>query len=125
MAGKSRKSNTKDTRGGKRPGSGRKPGPVVSKNQRDEMMAAAKKYAEEHGKSIYEILLDFAYGKQDPGWKMTVRDRLAAMDMFLKYTVARVSEKNVNVKKETGPVVGLPETKPDPAKLISIDGGKD
>jgi hypothetical protein len=38
--------------------------------------------------------------------------------------VTRVSESDVNVKKNQEPSIYLPEPMPDPAKLVSIQGGK-
>ena len=74
-------------------------------------------------KDIDEILLDFIYGKQGKGWKMTVRDRLAAIALFKNCTMTKTSEQNINVNQSTGPVIGLPPRREDPALKI-VDGGK-
>jgi hypothetical protein len=122
MAGRPRKPTTTDKRGGKRANTGPKPKEKLTKHQVDAMLSKAEEYAKEYGKTIDEIILDFVYGLID---KITVRDRLAAIDMFKKYSMAKRTEKEIDVNKRIiGPAIALPPLRTDPAKIIPIDGGK-
>ena len=124
MAGKPRKSIIKDAWGGARKGTGPKSPIARSETAINEMLAKAKKRAKVEKKDLDDILLDFCYGTQGEGWKMTIRDRLAAIDMWKKYTMTKTSEQNINITKTRGPAIGLPPMRDDPAKLIPIKGGK-
>ena len=128
MAGKKGQVGDKtENRGGKRsnPG-GRPPNVTISQYQVDQMLKKAEKWAKERkGKTVDDILLMCIYGEQEPGWKMTMRDRIACMKIWKEYTVAKVQEKNINIDdKWQGPHIGLPPSRTDPAKIIPIEGGK-
>ena len=71
--------------------------------------------AEEHGKSIHRILLEFIH--DDEG---SMRDRTACIKLWYDFTIAKLEEGG---KTDTalGPVVYLPEMK---SKLKAIAGGK-
>jgi hypothetical protein len=89
------------------------------------MIAKAEKWAKEHdGATVDDFLLRCIYGEQEPGWKMTMRDRITCAKIWKEYTMARTSEQTVTHKGEAGPEIGLPPTKADPAKIIPIKGGK-
>ena len=124
MAGKTRKPKGSDKRGGKRPGAGRKELPSPDPELVAFTITKIKEWAEKEGRHIDDILLAFAYGKQEPGWKLSSSDRLKAIEMLKKYTVPTKSEKDINIKSDIGPTIGLPPMKTDPAKIIPIDGGK-
>jgi hypothetical protein len=115
----------KENRGGARKGAGRK-GIGPSQKEVNAMKRAARKRAKEEGKGIDDVLLDIIYAKVD-GISSTVgvRDRLAAIKIWKDCTIAKMQQKDVTVddKREQGPVV-LPERRPDPAKVVAIDGGK-
>jgi len=98
--------------GGSRSGAGRKPSYMLTENQVKAMLRKARKYAKKYDKTIDEVLLDFIYGVQETGWKMTVKDRLAAIGLFKNYTMSKTSEQNVNVNRQVGPAIGLPPKKP-------------
>jgi hypothetical protein len=124
MAGKTRKTTGKDKRGGKRPGAGRKELPPPDPALVAFTITKIKEWAEKEGRHIDDILLAFAYGQQEAGWKLTTADRLKAIEMLKKYTVPTKSEKDVKIKTDIGPTIGLPPVRTDPAKIIPIDGGK-
>jgi hypothetical protein len=42
----------------------------------------------------------------------------------MEVTVSKSVEQNINVHRGNGPQIYLPEKRPDPAKLVPIDGGK-
>ena len=119
MAGKKRRSNIKDTRGGARKGAGRPAGVGITHDRLQSMLNKAEEWAKDHdGHTVDDFLLSVIFGEQDAGWKMTMRDRLTAAKIWKDYTMAKVQEKNVNIKETRGPVIMLPPLKPDPAKLI-------
>lgn len=106
----------KNSWGGARPNSGPKSNkPTVTERQVKRMLAEAMARAKKEGKTIDGVLLDIIY---DADGK--VPDKLAAIKLFKDFTMAKTSESNVNVKKVNGPAIGLPASKPDPAKLVPI-----
>lgn len=120
--------------GGKRGGSGRKPRYMLTEYQVGKMLRTAKKRAKDEGKSIDDILLDIIYnfhavevenkkGQIEIMLDVPTRDRLAAVKVFKDFTMTKHTEKDINVRDYRAPV-RLPERRPDPAKLIPIDGGK-
>ena len=115
MAGKSKNANRW---GGKRPGSGRKPAYMLTDNQIKAMLRSARKKAKAEGKTLDDVLLNIAYDTKDTG------KQLAAIKLFKEFTMSKHTEKDINITDTRGPKVGLPEMKPDPAKLIAIEGGK-
>jgi hypothetical protein len=127
MAGKKRQpGKTQENRGGKRSNqSGRPPKVTISRYQLDQMLAKAEKWAKEHkGKTVDDFLLMCIYGEQEPGWKLTMRERIACAKIWKEYTMAKVQEKNINIDRPMGPTIYLPKSRPDPAKIITIEGGK-
>ena len=116
MAGKSKNTNRW---GGKRPGSGRKPAYMLTDNQIKAMLRAVRKKAKAEGETLDDVLIDIAYHDKDTG------KRLAAIKLFKEFTMSKHTEKDINITDTRGPKVGLPEMKPDPAKLIAIEGGKE
>jgi hypothetical protein len=111
--------------GGARQGSGRKPINYLSDQQSKILHRAIRKRAKEEGRHWQELLLDFVFGKDTKTGvplEMTARERLTALRLLADLAVAKQSEQTVNVNKTEGPTIYLPEKKPDPAKLVAIDG---
>lgn len=101
--------------GGKREGSGRKK-ETLSGNQVREMLAKAKKYAEKHGKTIDEILLDIIYAEETG-----VKDQLAGIKLWKEYTIAKIQEGG-DTDTELGPNIFLPEKRPDTSNVVELNG---
>jgi len=100
------KNNQKvEHRGGKRAGAGRKP-ETLSQTQVAEFERAAKAMAKEHGKSLQDIVLAFAYDDEIP-----TKDRLAASKLYWDKSVINVSEGG-EADKKAGPAVYLPKQRP-------------
>lgn len=77
---------------------------TISALQLREMLQTAKRFAEEHGKTVDDIILEFAYDA-----KLPVRDRLAALKIWKDKTMIPVSEGSDTDKQ--GPTLYLPELK--------------
>jgi len=105
-----------NNRGGFRPGSGRKP---IEPSQRElkRLLREVKKKAAERGATWQSIFAELLFDSI-----ASPKDRIAAFKVFMEYVLVRKSEQNVNVTKTEGPTIYLPEMKPDPAKIIAIDG---
>ncbi len=93
-----------ETRGGVRPGAGRKP-ETLSVRQVAEMLSKAKERAKKEGKDIDDILLDLIY-KADNN-----KDQLAAIKLWKEYTIAKLQEGG-ETDQQLGPAVFLPEQHP-------------
>ncbi len=107
-----------ENRGGKREGSGRKM-KTVSEYQLALLSKTLKKFQKDTGKSIYDILAVIIYGKES-----RMGERLAAIKLVMESTIAKTSEKDVNITQRLEPSIYLPEQLPDPAKIVAIEGGK-
>ena len=116
MAGKTKKAVTKENRGGKRAGSGRKNLLANMGCTSADMIKTAQLIAKKEKKTVDEVLLDIIYNGE------TSQQKLAAIKIFKEYTIAKVSEKKVEVSEKSAPKIYLPERKPDPAKVIPIGG---
>lgn len=112
------KSGGNDNRGGYRPGAGRKPNPenIISDYHIKKMIAAAKKVEKETGVSLDEVLVRIAYSA-----KSSAKDKLTAIKIFKEYTMTKSTETNINLTQQIGPQIGLPELKPLPDNVISIN----
>ena len=128
--------------GGARSGAGRKPKYMLTDNQVKHMLKKARKLAKETGRDIDDILLGIIYGVER-GHEVIiikgrgnakkkikvivsateVKDALAAIRLFKDYTMSKTSEQNINVTKQSGPAIGLPPMREDPA--LKVVGGKD
>jgi hypothetical protein len=114
--------------GGARPGGGRKPINQLSDQQSKILYRELRKRAKAEGKTWQSILLDFVFGKNGQTGEaltVTVKEQLTAVRLLADLAVAKQSEQTVNVNKTEGPQIYLPEMKPDPAKLIAIDGKRE
>lgn len=116
-----------ENRGGKRAGAGRKPkdanksaAQVLTEKQISDMLAAAKKVEKETSVSIDEVLVRLIYSA-----KSKTSEKLAAIKLFKEYTMIKTTESNVNVSKHVGPQIGLPELKPLPENVVSINKDMD
>jgi hypothetical protein len=109
-----------NTWGGKREGSGpKRKKKTVSEKVRANYLKAARKLAKEHGSPIEEAVLGLVYDK-----KVQDSVKVAILKAYNEALLVKESEQNVNINKNAGPKIGLPEMKPDPAKLIPLKGGK-
>ena len=111
--------------GGARSGAGRKT-KSVSVRQVNAMLRKGKKWAKVTGYDVDDFLLAVIGGDQNLLGieSIPLKDRITCAKIWKEYTMTKVSEQNINVEKTTGPVIGLPPTMEDPAKLIPIEGGK-
>ena len=99
----------KETRGGYRPGAGRKR-ETLSVTQVREMLAKAEAYAEKYGKTVNDILLEFVYGTVKG---VTKKDQLAAIKLWMDKTHIPVTEGG-EADEVLGPGIYLPEQQQDP-----------
>lgn len=99
--------------GGRREGAGR-PKQTISAEQIEKMILKAKKYADERGIDLDDLLLEIAYDKQ-----MAPKDRIACIKVYKEYTIAKMQEGG-EADKDLGPGIYLPGEKPDPAKVVPI-----
>ena len=110
--------------GGARSGAGR-PKKSTSARQLAKMERAARKWAKETGYDVDGFLLAVIGNDKEKIGAMDIplRDRITCAKIWKEYTMARVSEQNVNVARDEGPAIMLPPMMPDPA-LAVVDGGK-
>ena len=115
MAGKKGRS------GGKRPGAGRKPGYMLSDYQVKKMLRRMRKSKRETGVDEDEFLVSvISKGVTPEGGEVDIRERLSATKIFKDYTMSKHTEKDININHNQGPRIGLPNMRPDPAKLIPV-----
>ena len=96
----------KDNRGGARPNSGPK-STAVSVAQLVEMRAAAHKKAEEEGKTLFQVCLDWIYDED-----VRIERRQAAWKMYADKMLIQVSEGSAADQTVDGPAVYLPKQRP-------------
>jgi hypothetical protein len=99
--------------GGVRPGSGPKT-KTLSASQVELMLDKAKKKAEETGKDVDDILLDFIYDADG-----SKKDRIACIKLWKDFSMVRISEGG-DADKNLGPGIYLPGEKPDPTKVVEL-----
>jgi hypothetical protein len=111
--------------GGARPGAGRKTKPV-SVRQLNAMLRKGRKWAKKTGYDVDEFLLAVVGGNKEKigATEIHLRDRITCAKIWKEYTMTKVSDQNINVTKQSGPVIGLPPIREDPALKI-MAGGKD
>ena len=82
-------------------------------------LKAARELAKEYGETLEKAVLRLIY-------KNKIQDsvKVAILKAYNEAMLVKESKKDVNVNDHRGPKIGLPEMKPDPAKLIPIKGGK-
>lgn len=95
-------------RGGAREGAGRKPVFDLGQAERENIIKEVRAAAEEKGTSFGQELGALMFG----GKKAEKRTRLAAMQLYVRDVLPKVSEREVNEPKWTGPAVYLPEQRP-------------
>jgi hypothetical protein len=110
--------------GGARSGAGR-PKKSTSARQLAKMERAARKWAKETGYDVDGFLLAVIGNDKEKigATDIPLRDRITCAKIWKEYTMARISEQNVNVTKQEGQVIMLPPMKEDPALKI-VKGGK-
>ena len=106
--------------GGARPNSGPKK-ESLSVAQVREMLETAKKYAKEKGKSIDDVLCEFIFEEKVHDQVVQNNQRIAAIKLFKEYTIAKLNEGG-DIDKNLSPSTYLPEERPDPAKVVPING---
>ena len=104
-------------RGGYRPGAGR---PKTSLQQRElkKLLRAVRKEAKAKNTTWQD-----EYAKMMFDRIASPKERLATFKILMEHVLSKHTEKDINVNHNQGPKIGLPEMRPDPAKLISIKGG--
>lgn len=108
----------KGTWGGTRANSGPKKAKTTSDVVKANYLNAAKKLSKEFGMDIEEAVLRLAY---DPDTQDTVK--VAVIKAYNEALLVKETEQHVEVTKNQGLVIGLPEMDEDPALKI-ISGGK-
>ncbi len=115
MAGK------KEQSGGSRPGAGRpRTKKTISEKVKNNYLKAARELAKEYGEPIEKAVLRLIY-------KEGVQDSVKAsvLKAYNEALLIKETEKDININNNQGPKIGLPEMRPDPAKLIPLQGGKE
>ena len=105
-----------ETRGGYRPGAGRKAIFDLGQNKRTQIIkeidAEAKANKTSFGCELGRLIFNPSGDK---------RLKLAAMQLYVRDVLPKVSERDVTETKITGPAVYLPEQHP---RLKAVEGGK-
>ena len=112
--------------GGYRPGAGRKPKPASIK-QLNAMLEKGNNWAKKTGYDVDEVLLAVIgddkklLGVED----IPLKDRITCAKIWKDFTMSRVTENEHNLNEQPGRlVIGLPEQRPDPAKVVHISQKK-
>ena len=106
--------------GGSRQGAGRpRKKKTVSEKVKDNYLKAHRQLAKEHGETIEKAVLRLIYkdGIQDSV-------KVAILKAYNEALLIRETETNVDINLNRGPVIYLPETETDPAKLIPVKEDK-
>jgi hypothetical protein len=96
-----------ENRGGARPGAGRKPLLDLAGEKREIIIKDVQAVAEALGTSFGKLLGELIFANEDK------RLRLAAMQLYVRDVLPKVSEREVNVNDVTKPQVYVPEKYPD------------
>ena len=99
------------TRGGARPGSGRKPAFGLSDKEVKHLFLELKREAKERGETWQRNFVKHLYSDD---WK----EAAAFHRMLNEHVKVTRSEKHVTTKE--APPIALPEIRPDPAKVVPI-----
>jgi len=105
--------------GGSRPGAGRpRKKKTISEKVKNNYLKAARELAKEYGEPIEKAVLRLIY-------KENVQDSVKAsvLKAYNEALLIKESEKDVNINRNRGPLIGLPAMKPDPA-LSVVKGGQ-
>ena len=92
------------------------------------MLAAAREFTHEHGKTIDQILLGIIYdarvltftdrdGKEVKLPAVQDKTRVAAIKVFKDCVMGKYVEQNIQIKDGRTPGIFLPALLPDPAKI--------
>ena len=108
--------------GGARPNSGRPPKkkPDYEEKFKQRVLRAAQELKKEHGISIEKAMLSLCY---DANTQDSVKASIFKIyaDMFVVKSSRKGAEPGV---AHRGPVIRLPPMRPDPAKIVPLEGGK-
>jgi hypothetical protein len=108
--------------GGPRPNSGRPPKkrPDYEKKFKKRILKAARELEKEHGINLEKTMLALCY---DANTQDSVKASIFKIyaDMFVVKSSRRGAEPEI---AHRGPVIGLPPMRPDPAKIVPLEGGK-
>ena len=110
----------KSSWGGTRPGAGR-PKQSISVRQVNAMLRKGRKWAKDTGYDIDDFLLAVIGADTELLGvdSVSMKDRIACAKLWKEYTMARVTEQNINEPKPLGPVICLPPIKgEDPALAV-------
>ncbi len=107
----------KENRGGARPNSGPKP-QTVSASQLKEMREAAAEFAKEHGKTLFQVCLDWIGDES-----LKIDRRQAAWKMYTDKMLIQASEGG-EADTSLGPSIYLPEQKPTFSAVVDIQKAK-
>ena len=102
--------------GGYRPGAGRpRKKKTVSEKVKNNYLKAARELAKEYGEPVEKAVLRLIY-------KESVQDSVKAsvLKAYNEALLIKETEQDVNINHNHGPKIGLPEMRPDPAKLIPL-----
>ena len=116
MSGKEKKAGW----GGRREGAGRpRKTKTSSQKIKEAYVKACRELTKEFGESPQKAVLRLVY-------QPTVQDsvRVAALKCFNEAVLVKESERRLEIDRGSAPQIYLPEKRPDPAKLIPINGGK-
>jgi hypothetical protein len=116
---KSPKTGKIENRGGAREGAGRKEKQVLSEIVKNRILEAAEKLATKNKQTIEEAMMEMVF---DPKVQDSVKTSI--FKIYLDASVVKESKSSKEITARKGPNVYLPESRKDPAKLISINGGK-
>ena len=112
---------TKGRSGGSRSGSGRpRKKKTISEKVKNNYLKAARELAREYGEPIEKAVLRLVY--ED---KIQDSVKVAILKAYNEALLIKETEQDVNINPNQGPLIGLPEMKPDPAKLIPIKESKE
>lgn len=112
------KSPKHENRGGSREGSGRKLS-GLSDIVKKRILDAANKLTQIHGVSVEEAVMGMMF---DP--KVQDAVKVAIFKHYIEASIVKETKSMKDITTRKGPNVYLPESRKDPAKLISINGGK-
>ena len=108
--------------GGLRPGAGRpqKKRSDYEKKFKQRVLKAARELKKEHGINIEKAMLSLCY---DANTQDSVKASIFKIyaDMFVVKSSRKGAEPGV---AHRGPVIRLPPMRPDPAKIVPLEGGK-
>jgi hypothetical protein len=119
MAGKKRINDRKDSRGGKRAGSGRKPKAPAeySDETKKGWEDAAINFKEKYGKTVYEAALDLIMDD-----KISGNAKSSILKRYNEALLIKETHTKSESTKRTGPIIGLPPIRGEDPALRVVNG---